>query len=866
MSKKYVFDFTEGGVGDIALLGIKGGNLAAMTQMGMPVPVGFTISTEGCRKFLDNKGALTNDFLEQIWRAIKRIENEVGLYLGDGEKPLLFSMRTGAGQKMRGLARTVLNIGLNDEIVSKILRSTKNPVFAWEIYCRFIRDYATIVAGLDTNEFREAENRIRIDNAGTPEPEMLQKIISQFKKIYRKEMKAAFPQDVRSQVIEAIRAGLNSFESPRARAYRRINNIADDVGCAVTIQAMVYGNYDMESGVGVAHSRNLITGENEVTGEFVRRSQDKNLLKSRITYDMAEIKKAYPAAYTEICEVCHKLEHYFQDAVSIEFCLQSNKVYLMQVEAAERTPQAAVKIAVDLAAARVFTRKKALKHIDAEGIKNLLQPVFSSERLAAARVLGEGLCAYPGCASGVIALSPEMALEYAGEGKPVILIRESTNPQDSEGIAVAAGLITLSGGANCHAAVVSRAIALPCVLNCKRLSINENTHSIKLGGINYHEGDMISMDAGRGVVYGEALALYEPELTGDLGTIIDWARPSVSIPIYADADSPEKVERGLKLGAEGVGLVRTENMFFKSDRIGTIRQFLLATDKKTRESALKSILKAQTADFVDLFNAVGDNEVTVRLMDPQFHKFIPSSQNALRAIARDMGVSYDSIREVVGNLTQTNPVLGIRGCRLLIMYPELVNAQVTAVINAMLETRRRKRKTPKIRFLVPLVSLVPEFEAVAYEIKRAVEALSDKIKFDFAYEIGCMIETPRACLIANKLAEVADFVCFGVNDLTQLTFGYSRDDCTKFLKEYYADSLLFTDPFATVDRVGVSELMEIAVNRVRSVKPRMRIWLLGNQTADPETLRLASRLKIDCISCAPNKIPSAMLAEAQIKD
>ena len=866
MSKKYVFDFTEGGVGDIALLGIKGGNLAAMTQMGLAVPVGFTITTDGCKKFLSDKETFSNDFFEQIWRAIRRIEKEVSLNYGDGDKPLLFSMRTGASVTMKGLARTVLNIGMNDEIVSKILRATKNPVFAWEIYCRFIRDYSTIVAGLDAAEFREAENKIRIDNAGTPEPEMLQKIISQFKKIYKKYTKNAFPQDVKEQIIEAIKAGLRSVESRQAQAYRRINNIPDDLGCAVSVQAMVYGNYDMESGVGVAHTRNTITGANEITGEFVRRSQDKNLLKSKVTYDMAEIKKAYPSIFIELSNTCHKLENFFQDVMTIEFCIQSNKLYIMQVERAERTPQASVKAAVEMAESRIFSRKKALNSIEASGLKTLMQPVFEPERLEYARVLGEGLCAYPGCASGVIALSAAMALEYAIEGKSVILVRESTNPHDAEGIAVASGLITTTGGTNCHAGVVSRAIALPCITSCKRLSININTHAVKLGGMNYHEGDIISIDAGRGVVYGEALPLREPSLTGDLGTVIDWAKPSVTIPIYADADTPSKVKRALSLGASGIGIVRTENMFFKTDKINAIRRFLLATDKKARDSALKSMLKSQTTDFIELFGEIGDREVNIRLMDPQFHKFIPASQNALRAIARDLDISFDEIKESIDNLTQTNPVIGIRGARLLIMYPELIDMQVTAVINALVEVKRRKKTAPNISFLVPMVSIVPEFEAVAYEIRRTIDGLKDKIKFDFSCKIGCMLETPRACLIADKLANIADYVAFGINDLTQLTFGYSRDDCTKFLKEYYSDNLIYSDPFASLDKVGVYELMDIATQRVRRVNPKMPIWLLGEQTSDPETLRLAIKLKINRISCSPNKIPSAILSQAQCKE
>ena len=866
MAKKYVFDFTEGGVGDVALLGIKGGNLAQMTQMGIPVPVGFNITTEACRKVIENDGELPTDMLEQILRAVKRIEREIGLTLGDGDSPLLFSMRTGASVKMKGLAKTVLNIGLNDEIASRIVRATKNLVFGWDLYCRFIRDYATIVAGLNYDEYREAENKIRIENAGIPEPEMLQKIISQFKKMYKKDTKTAFPQDVRTQLIEAIKAGLNSWNSEQARSYRRINNIDDNLGCAVSVQAMVYGNYDMESGVGVAHTRNIMNGENEISGEFIRRSQDKNMLAQKVTYDMAELKKENPPVYLELKDCCRKLEHFFQDVMTIEFCLQSNKVYIMQVETAKRTPEASVRAAVEMANEHILNRKLAIQRVKPSSINTLLQPTFDADRESYARVLAEGLCAYPGCASGVIALTSAMALSYAGEGKRVILIRESTNAQDTEGIAAACGLITLTGGATCHAALAARKKSLPCITSCKRLSINENTHTIKLGGMNYHEGDTISLDATRGVVFGEALPLTEPKLKGNLGTLIEWSRASANIPIYADAETPAKVKRALELGAVGVGLVRTENMFFTEDRLAAMRKFLLAPDKKLKENSLKTMQKGHTADFVALFSAIGDRTVNVRLMDPPFHKFLPSSQNTLRAIARDLNLNYESIREAADTLMQSSPQLGVRGARLLILFPELVEMQVTAVINAAIEVRRRTKKMPNINFVVPLVSIVPEFESISRQIRRIANNLLEKVKFAFPYQIGCMIETPRACLIADKIAETADFICFGTNDLTQFTFGFSRDDSSKFLREYYADSLIYSDPFFTLDPHGVFDLLEIATKLVREVKPKMPIWLLGEPASDPDSLRLTRSLNLTAVSVAPNKVPACILAQAQTKE
>ena len=862
MSKKYVFDFTEGGVGDVELLGIKGGNIAQMMQMELPVPLGFNITTECCKRFLqDNK--LSNDQIEQILRGVKRLERQIGLGFGDAEKPLLLSMRTGASIKMKGLAHTVLNIGLNDEIVSKLVKTTKNPVFAWELYCRFIRDYCTIVADMDSRELASVEREIRIENAGAPEPEVLQKIISQFKRLYRKQFKTPFPQNVNEQLLSSICAGLASWDSTQAKVYRRVNNLPDYLGCAVSVQAMVYGNYDMESGVGEAHTRNVITGCSDIDGEFVRRAQDKNLLKSSVTYDMAELRKENPAIYIELEKACRTLERYFQNVMTIEFCIQSNKVYIMQVEIAERTPQASVKSAVEMTQERILNKKQALLTIEPNGLKTLLQPAFDTDRESFARVLGEGLCGYPGCASGVIALSASMALEYASEGLSVIFMRESTNAQDAEGIAVASGLVTTTGGSNCHASVVARNIALPCITSCKRIVINENTHTVKLGGMNYREGDTISINASTGKVYGEALPMKEQTLTGDLGTIIDWASPNLTMPIYADADTPTKIKRALELGANGVGLLRTENMFYQEEKLTLMRKFLLAPDKKLKETALKSMQKVQTADFVDIMEAVGEKELNIRLMDPPFHKFLPNSQNTLRAIARDLGLNYEQIRESADTLTQANPMMGIRGCRLLIMFPELIEMQITAIANAILETKRHTGKIPQIRIIVPLVSILPEFEVIETIIKNTFAKALEKAKFEVNYEIGCMIETPRACLIADKIAEHSDFVCFGTNDLTQLTFGYSRDDCTKFLREYYADSLLYTDPFACIDKNGVFELMQIAVQKVREVKPKLPIWLFGEPASDADSLRMALRLKINKISCTTNKVPSAILAQAQ---
>ena len=864
MSKKYIFNFNEGGISDYKLLGLKGANLAQINQLNLPIPFGFTISTDGCKYYLRNHSILPTDFIEQILRGLKAIENETGLTYGDPGNPLLLSIRTGASVTCKGLAKTLINVGMNDAITSGLVKiNHKNPTFAWECYSRFIRDYSVIVMKLDADEFKEAEFNIRKENSGLPEPDILQKIISQYKKIYRKATKKAFPQDVAEQLFESIRACLDSWNSYLAQDYRRSNNIDDNLGCAVSVQQMAFGNYDINSGVGVAYTRNYVTGEKVITGEMLRKAQEKSKLTSTYTYDMDELKKANPALFMKLENACRVIESFYQDMQALEFCVQSGELYIMQVEEAPRSPSASIKIAVDLAQERVLSKQNALLKVDAEGIKSLMQPEFDKSREIASRVLAEGECAYPGCASGVIALSSTMALQYASLGEKVILIQDALNPKDAEGIAVASGIITLKGGYNSYASVVARNKCIPCIIECKRLTFNEVTHAVKLGGLNYKEGDKISIDALKAKVYGEALPLKEPTLEGDLGTIVEWAKAKQPIQIYTDAETPEKISRGLELGAVGVGLVRSENMFYQADRLLALRKFFLAPNDKIRDNALKSILKYQTADYIKLFERVGNKEINVRLIDATLNEFLPSNQNDLRGLAREMGIKIEELRPIFNDLKQSNPILGIRGCRMLIMHPELAEAQVTAIFNALIDAKRRLNIMPKLKITIPMVAILPEFEILERLIRDTAEKVTSKIKFELNYEIGCMIETPRSCLIADKLAEKADFVCFGTNDLTQLTFGFSSDDCMKFLQEYYDDNLIFADPFKTLDKNGVNELIQLALTKIRSIKPKITVYLLGDIISDAESLKQALDLKINKISCVPNKIPSAIVAQAQ---
>ncbi len=862
MAKKYIFNFNEGCIADFMLLGEKGANLAQIHQLGLPIPFGFTISTDGCKQFLKNN-EISNDMFEQIMKGLKAIEKETEKVYGDSEAPLLLSIRTGSTQKCAGLAKTIINVGINDEIASKMSKANKNLNFAWECYSRFIKDYAVMVKKLDNQIFKDIEYELRATNKGYPEPEILQKLISNYKKIYKKLTKESFPQDVMEQLVNCLKACLSSWQSNRAKDFRRSNNISDDLGCAVSVQAMAFGNKDMASGVGVAHTRNHINGDKNIAGELLRNAQEKSSLNSTFTYTLDELKEVNPAIHAELSKAARIIEEYYQDVKAIEFCIESSKLYIMQIEQAFPTPQANIKIAVDMERERVINKSEALLNVAPSGLKTLMQPSIQDLKTNASRVLAEGECGYPGCASGVIALSASMALTYASEGKSVIFIQDEFSPKDIEGIAISAGLITLKKGLTTYAGTIAKNKTIPCITNCKRLTYNETNHTIKLGGLNYKEGDKITINASKGYVYGEALALTPSKIENELGTVISWAKHYQKLGVYADCDTPEQVERALELGAVGVGLVRTENMFYQVDRLNALRKYLLSPNKEVKHEVLKQISKYHSSDLIQLFAKIGDRPVTVRLFDATLNEFLPHTQNELRAIARDLKLEYSEIKPILNEINQTNPLLGVRGCRMLIKNMDFAEMQIKTILIALQEVKRHYGFTPQVKLLVPMVSVLTEFE-ILQRLIRAVEQKAQQYnKNKITFEIGCMIETPRACFIAHKLAEHADFVCFGTNDLTQLTFGFSRDDCMKFLNDYYADNLIYNDPFTSLDPYGVFELINNATQQIRKVKPDMPIWLLGDIDSDTKTLEQALQLNIDYISCAPNNIPAAILAQAQ---
>ncbi len=863
MAKNYVFGFDKGGVGDTLLLGDKGANLAQIYQMGLNIPFGFTITTDGCQYFLRNDG-IKNDLLEQIMRGVRAIEKHTKMIFGDTTNPLLLSVRTGSKPVTKGLAPTVINLGINDAITSHLVKQNKNPVFAWECYARFMRDYCCVVGKIDAETVRSVESEIRMSSRGTPEPEILQKAVAQYKKLYKKHTKKPFPQDVAEQLLECIKAGFESWKSPTAQNFLRAHNLPLDTGCAVSVQAMAFGNYDMTSGVGVVNTRNLVTGEKEITGEILRRAQEKSGLLKNYTYDMAELKGANPSLYTELEQACDKIENFYQDVKSVEFCVQSGTLYIMQVEDATRSPYASAKIAYDLCQEKLIDKDEAICKVDANGVSALMQSAIDPMRATASSVLAEGICGYPGSCCGVIALSVESALHYSGKGESVIFVKENFSVQDTDGISVASGIVALQGGYNSFASIIAKSRALPCIIGCKRISINLNAKTLKIGGLNYREGDKITIDADKSKVYGEALPLVEPNLDGDFGTLIEWAKTKQNIMIYADADTPARVKRAQEFGAQGVGLVRTENMFFHPQKLNSLRQFFIAPNEKCRADALKSIYKYQFADFIKLLTQNGDDEINIRLLDITISDVLPNTVSELQNLAKSMGVSFDDLKAPYYELKQTNPTLGIRGCRMLIMHPEFVNLQVSAIFNAVFETKRRTNKMPKVNIIIPMISLLPEYEILEKAVRKSAQAVLDSNKrIKCEYQVGCMIETPRACLIADEIAKIADFVTFGTNDLTQLTYGFSRDDCMKFLQDYYDDYLIYKDPFVMLDRNGVYELISTAVQKIRLIKPDMPIWLLGDIVSDPESIDLALSLGIKRISCIPNRIPGTILAIAQ---
>ena len=868
MAKKYVYLFKEGNAKMRNLLGGKGANLAEMTNLGLPVPQGFTVTTEACNKYYKDNETISDDIVKQIEVALVKTEKVTGKTFGSKENPLLVSVRSGARASMPGMMDTILNLGLNDEVVEGLATLTNNTRFAYDSYRRFITMFADVVMGVDRLKFEHAMDKIKEAKGYEKDTDLtaddLKKLVKDFKAIYKKELKHDFPQDPRTQLFEAVKAVFRSWNNPRAEVYRRMNDIPREWGTAVNVQSMVFGNMGETSGTGVAFTRNPATGEKALYGEYLMNAQGEDVVAGiRTPSPISHLKEQNVDLYNQFVAICNKLEKHYKDMQDMEFTIENGKLYMLQTRNGKRTAAAALQIAIDLVNEGMITKKEALLKIEPKSLDALLHPTFDAETLKKAKVVATGLAASPGAACGVIALSPDKAKELKKAGNKVVLVRSETSPEDIEGMAAALGVLTATGGMTSHAAVVARGMGTACVAGCKQLSVREEKKEISLAGQILKEGDYIAIDGSTGKIYAQEIKTCEAEITGNFATIMSWADELAKVKVRANADNERDAKRALSLGATGIGLCRTEHMFFEASRIKAVREMIIAQDSQAREKALNKILPMQKGDFVAMFKVMNGLPVTIRFLDPPLHEFLPHEVAEQKELAKELGKTYQEIKDIVDGLSEFNPMMGFRGCRLSIVMPEIAKMQTTAVIEAAIECVKKNKIDVHPEIMVPLVGDVKEFLYVKNIIKTTADELIAKAKIDLTYKIGTMIEIPRAAITSAEIAKEAQFFSFGTNDLTQMTFGFSRDDAGKFIGDYYDKRVLEYDPFVRIDEKGVGHLMQYTVKNARAVDKNFKIGICGEQGADPLSVEFAHKSGITYVSCSPFRVPIARLAAAQ---
>ena len=868
MAKKYVYLFKEGNAKMRNLLGGKGANLAEMTNLGLPVPQGFTVTTEACNKYYKDNETISDDIVKQIEVALVKTEKVTGKTFGSKENPLLVSVRSGARASMPGMMDTILNLGLNEEVVEGLATLTNNTRFAYDSYRRFITMFADVVMGVDRLKFEHAMDKIKEAKGYEKDTDLtaddLKKLVKDFKAIYKKELKHDFPQDPRTQLFEAVKAVFRSWNNPRAEVYRRMNDIPREWGTAVNVQSMVFGNMGETSGTGVAFTRNPATGEKALYGEYLMNAQGEDVVAGiRTPSPISHLKEQNVDLYNQFVAICNKLEKHYKDMQDMEFTIENGKLYMLQTRNGKRTAAAALQIAIDLVNEGMITKKEALLKIEPKSLDALLHPTFDAEALKKAKVVATGLAASPGAACGVIALSPDKAKELKKAGNKVVLVRSETSPEDIEGMAAALGVLTATGGMTSHAAVVARGMGTACVAGCKQLSVREEKKEISLAGQILKEGDYIAIDGSTGKIYAQEIKTCEAEITGNFATIMSWADELAKVKVRANADNERDAKRALSLGATGIGLCRTEHMFFEASRIKAVREMIIAQDSQAREKALNKILPMQKGDFVAMFKVMNGLPVTIRFLDPPLHEFLPHEAAEQKELAKELGKTYQEIKDIVDGLSEFNPMMGFRGCRLSIVMPEIAKMQTTAVIEAAIECVKKNKIDVHPEIMVPLVGDVKEFLYVKNIIKTTADELIAKAKIDLTYKIGTMIEIPRAAITSAEIAKEAQFFSFGTNDLTQMTFGFSRDDAGKFIGDYYDKRVLEYDPFVRIDEKGVGHLMQYTVKNARAVDKNFKIGICGEQGADPLSVEFAHKSGITYVSCSPFRVPIARLAAAQ---
>ena len=869
MSKKFVYMFSEGNASMKNLLGGKGANLAEMTLLGMPIPQGFTVSTEACNDYYDKGRVVDVEILKQIEEGIVNLEKISGKKFGDDQNPLLVSVRSGARASMPGMMDTVLNLGMNDLSVEALAVKSNNPKFAYDSYRRFVQMFSDVVKGIEKSHFERVLDKFKETKGVVADMDLtaedFKEVLNVFKKIYKDELGEDFPQDPRVQLIESITAVFRSWDNHRANVYRRMHDIPSSWGTAVNVQMMVFGNLGDTSGTGVAFTRNPATGENLIYGEYLINAQGEDVVAGiRTPKTIATLKEDMPEVYDEFIAIANKLEKHYKDMQDMEFTIEDRKLYILQTRNGKRTAQAALRIAVELVEEKMITEEEAVMKVDPKQLDQLLHPAFDEKSLADAKIIAKGLPASPGAAAGKIYFTADDAKEANDKrGEKVILVRLETSPEDIEGMVAAKGILTVRGGMTSHAAVVARGMGTCCVAGCGEIKIDEDKKTLLADGKIYNEGDYISLDGSTGNVYGEDIKTVEPAISGHFAILMAWADKIRTLKIRTNADTPKDARRAVEFGAEGIGLTRTEHMFFNEDRIFQMRKMILSSSEAERREALEKLLPMQREDFIGIYEAMEERPVTIRLLDPPLHEFLPQDNDAIQALAQDMGIEVKTLEEKIESLHEFNPMMGHRGCRLAVTYPEIAEMQTRAIIEAALHVSKDKGFTIKPEIMIPLAGDVKEFKFVKDIVVRIADEIISGSDAKIEYLVGTMIEIPRAALTADAIAKEAEFFSFGTNDLTQMTFGFSRDDAGNFLDDYYEKKIYEADPFAKLDQEGVGQLVEMAVKKGQASRPDIKLGICGEHGGDPSSIDFCYRAGLHYVSCSPFRVPIARLAAAQ---
>ena len=867
---KYVYLFSEGNGSMKELLGGKGANLAEMTNLGMPVPQGFTVTTEACTQYYKDGRQINEEIQAQIYEYLGKMEEICGKKFADPENPLLVSVRSGARASMPGMMDTILNLGLNDVVVEGLAKFTDNPRFAYDSYRRFIQMFSDVVMELSKKRFEEIIDEVKEQKGVKQDVELdtddMKRLVVLFKEFYKQEKGEDFPQDPKVQLMEAVKAVFRSWDNPRANVYRRMNEIPYDWGTAVNVQAMVFGNSGSNSGTGVAFTRNPATGEKALFGEYLINAQGEDVVAGvRTPSPISKLHEEMPQVYEQFAAIANRLEQHYKDMQDMEFTIENGKLYMLQTRNGKRTAAAALKVAVDLVDEGMIDEKEAVCRVDPKQLDALLHPTFDPQALKKAPVIGKGLAASPGAACGRVVFTAEDAKQWHEQGEKVILVRLETSPEDIEGMQVSQGILTVRGGMTSHAAVVARGMGTCCVSGCGEIVVDYEEKKFTLGGKVYHEGDWISLDGSTGSIYGEAIATVPADPgSGYFGRLMGWADRFRQMKVYTNADNPHDAAQGYAFGAQGIGLCRTEHMFFEGERIKAIREMIVSDNVADREKALAKIMPYQQGDFEGIYEAMQGNPVVIRFLDPPLHEFLPTKEEDIAEIAGEMGISVEKLHTVIDSLHEFNPMMGHRGCRLAVAYPEIAAMQTTAVINAAIHVQKKHPDWTMVpEIMIPLVGEVKELKYVKDVVVSTADALIKAAGINMKYEVGTMIEIPRAALTADEIAQEAEFFSFGTNDLTQMTFGFSRDDAGKFLGYYYDNKIYESDPFAHLDQKGVGKLMKMAAELGKKTRPEIHLGICGEHGGDPTSVEFCHKVGLDYVSCSPFRVPIARLAAAQ---